>query len=88
VVSLRWVRIGMDTEDREYDSIQDLWDFELGATSSSASEAVKVPSAASASLRQKWYASAYIYWENEANCPLSGILCWLLWISLVSSGCI
>jgi hypothetical protein len=58
---------GMDTQDREYDSIHDLWDFELNTAGKGAA-----PTQASASLHQKWYASAYIYWENEANCPLSG----------------
>lgn len=48
---------GTDTDDRVYDSITDMWEFELNSNSDNG--------------QNPWYGKAYDYWENEANCPVS-----------------
>ena len=77
----------MDTEDREYDSLEDLWKFELHSSTSSAQsknnkkkkkgvvsseEGVGDSGEGVPAAGQRWYSAAYTYWESEANCPLSG----------------
>ncbi len=59
---------GMDTEDREYESIEELWKFELhqpALSMPSDTGGVTIP-------ENHWYSAAFQYWESEANCPLSG----------------
>ena len=51
---------GMDTEDREYDSLEALWDYELGSAKKVSSE-----------KEDLWYGDAKTYWDDVANCPLT-----------------
>jgi len=44
---------GADTDDREYTSIVEMWNYELADTNN------------------KWYRSAYDYWEDESMCDIS-----------------
>mmetsp|Transcript_4065 Transcript_4065/g.6298 ORF Transcript_4065/g.6298 Transcript_4065/m.6298 type:complete len:273 (-) Transcript_4065:121-939(-) len=46
---------GTDTDDRIYDNLTDMWDFELGNNSTGST----------------WYSKAYDYWESEENCPVT-----------------
>lgn len=73
---------GMDTEDREYDNIQDLWEYELKRQAES-SAAVAI--AGGSAQQSQWYSDAYQYWESEANCPLSGKFSVLLFLSNTSA---
>ncbi len=50
---------GTDSDDFEYTSINQLWKNELAPVQSTIDG------------QSKWYSTAYDYWENEANCPLS-----------------
>mmetsp|Transcript_5527 Transcript_5527/g.5703 ORF Transcript_5527/g.5703 Transcript_5527/m.5703 type:complete len:277 (-) Transcript_5527:60-890(-) len=46
---------GTDTDDRMYDSIQELWKYELNTTKDD----------------PDWYEKANNYWEDEENCPIT-----------------
>lgn len=48
---------GTDSDDRLYENISDMWDYELNQTASTA--------------ENPWYSKAYDYWENETNCPIT-----------------
>lgn len=56
--------IGTDSEDKDYNSIIELWNQEL------------VPSKDGQKLT--WYSKAFKYWESEANCPITGTCCIIL----------
>ena len=49
---------GSDSNEKEYTSIQDLWNFELTPMDAESGEL-------------QWYSHAYNYWEKEENCPIS-----------------
>ena len=51
---------GTDTEDREYDSIEKLWEFELPSENKLKKKKTK---------KSSWYNRAYQYWESEDVCP-------------------
>ena len=83
---------GIDTEEREYTSIEGLWSFELDngkkgkskggkGTKGKGGKGTKGKGAATKMTMDKgadgkgeelaWYADAFDYWEDEANCPIS-----------------
>lgn len=67
---------GMDTEDREYDNINDLWSNELGnekknATALKSMSTSASPAELSAAKGGAWYKDAFNYWEDEEKCPIT-----------------
>jgi hypothetical protein len=56
--------LGTDDEDHVYHSIKEFWEFELNPRKSKKKKKLEC---------LDWYKIAYEYWENEANCPLSGL---------------
>lgn len=59
---------GTDTEDQDYDSIVELWDKQLKLK-----DALNRENQLKSDKLLDWYKKAFDYWENEVNCPISGI---------------
>jgi len=72
---------GTDSNDRMYDSIEGLWDYELDDSKRIAGEKGKKKKKKQQQQQQPqpqehgsglgWYSDAYDYWEAEENCPLT-----------------
>jgi len=63
---------GTDSDDRMYDSIEGLWDFELNNSKRAKGKAQqRTTTTEDGKEVLTWYTDAFDYWENEANCPLS-----------------
>jgi protein N-terminal methyltransferase len=56
---------GMDTEDREYDSLEALWDYELSSNKKEGGGKTD------ATGEDVWYGDAKTYWDDVANCPVT-----------------
>jgi len=69
---------GMDTEDREYDSILSLWGYELNSNKKNIDyiDPDTIQSSAGEDIIDKegekmWYNDAFQYWEDIETCPIS-----------------
>ena len=69
---------GMDTEDREYSNLEQLWGYELDGKKRSLPETdksvvTKGPTGAQAEGAPEhiWYKDAFNYWEDEEICPIT-----------------
>ena len=63
---------GTDSDDRIYDSIQDVWSFELNNGDKKKKKKNKSKDTSESSDgSNEWYSTAFQYWEDESNCPLS-----------------
>lgn len=67
---------GMDTEDREYTSLEALWGYELGdnkkkSTKADVGKSVPATTSDVESFNSSWYKDAFNYWEDEEVCPIT-----------------
>ena len=76
---------GLDTDDNEYSSIQDLWNSELKPTRT---KKVTNSQAELSASQTEWYSKAFDYWESDVNCPITdGKNCKLLYCKIVDAPC-
>lgn len=59
---------GLDTDDNEYSTIQDLWNSELKPIRT---KKVANSQAELSASQTEWYSKAFDYWESDVNCPIT-----------------
>lgn len=79
---------GLDTDDNEYNSIQDLWNSELKPIKT---KKVAGSQAEQSASQTEWYSKAFDFWESDVNCPITdgkrcGLMCntWYLYFANIN----
>ena len=66
---------GMDTDDREYTSIEQLWGYELNKNKKRLKKATQAGKLVGSEVDKEgehiWYNDAFNYWEDIKTCPIS-----------------